>query len=86
MSTAPREARSLGASPSARDQLTVFNDREGVVASPLGGEQEDEKDERLPGAGKGGMVQVAFGNVSLLVLLLVGFPPVIIRPAIRKAV
>ena len=41
--TAPRDARSQVVSvirpPSARDQLpTVFNDREGVVTSPLGGE------------------------------------------------
>ena len=85
MPTAPREARSLGASPSARDQLTVFNDREGVVASPLG-EQEDEKDERLPGAGKGGMVQVV-GKVSVPVGVPVPIPvpapvpPVMMIPA-----
>ena len=37
--TAPRDARSLGVTPSARDQLpTVVNDREGVVTSPLGEE------------------------------------------------
>ena len=48
----------------------------------------DAKDEMLPGAGKGGMVQMAAaGNISLLVSAPI--PPVITSPAIylfRKAV
>ena len=57
---APRDAGFLSVPPSARDQLlSVFNNREGVPDSRLGGEKEDEKDERTLPEGKGGMVQLA---------------------------
>ena len=51
--------------------------------SPLGGELKDDNFERLPGAGKGGMVQLALaGNVSMLFLVLYPLPPpLIIRSA-----
>ena len=80
----PRDASSptAAAQTSANDQLlTVFHNREGVEPSPLGGEWKDEKDERLPGAGNGGMVQVGaddLENVSMLVLA--PKPPVMISP------
>ena len=51
-----------------------------MLLSPLEGEYKDEKDERLPGLGKGGMVQVVLGKVSIVVS--VPFPPVIMSPAI----
>ena len=43
-----------------------------MALSPLGGEYKDEKDERLPGAGKGGMVHLAAagGKVSTIVSVL----------------
>ena len=77
MPTAPGDAISSSEPPTARDQLlTVSNDREDVAVSPLGGEQEDEKDEGLPGSGKGGMVAeqlTSGGKTSMFVP--VPYPP-----------
>ena len=43
LATPPRDAVSPGVVTSAGDKLpTVFNDREGVEPSPLGGESKDE--------------------------------------------
>ena len=54
-----------------------------MLLSPLEGEYKDEKDERLPGAGKGGMVQVgSVGKASMVVAA--PSPPVIMSPAIEK--
>ena len=54
-----------------------------MLLSPLEGEYKDEKDERLPGAGKGGMVHLAAagGKVSTIVSVP-PLPPVIMSPAI----
>ena len=67
LATAPRDARSQCVNPTAGHKLSPsVDDREGVLISPFGGESKDEKDERLPGAGKGGMAQLASaGNVSM---------------------
>ena len=56
-----------------------------MALSPLGGEYKDEKDERSPGAGKGGMVHLAAagGKVSTIVSVP-PLPPVIMSPAIGK--
>ena len=56
-----------------------------MAVSPLGGELEDAKDERLPGSGKGGMVaeQVASAeNISILVSA--PFPPLTMIPGKGK--
>ena len=51
--------------------------------SPLGRELKDDNFERLPGAGKGGMVQLASaGNFSMLVSA--GDPPLMINPVMEK--
>ena len=49
------------------------------AALPWEDEKDEEKDEGLPGAGKGGMVQVEAGNVSMLVSD--PRPPVTMSPA-----
>ena len=55
------------------------------AALPWEDEKDEEKDEGLPGAGKGGMVQLASAstwNVSMFVAA--PCPPVIMRPAKGK--
>ena len=81
LTTSPRDAISPGVpTTTSHEQLAVVDGREGVPLSPLAGESKDEKKERLPLPGKGGMVQLASdGNVSMLVL--VGNPPLMINPA-----
>ena len=81
LATSPRDAISPGVpTTTSHEQLPSVDDREGVERSPLGGESNDEKKERLPLPGKGGMVQLAsVGNVSMLVS--VRNPPLMINPA-----